>query len=157
MSIIYRKDKDGQLVIKNEAFKAKTTEVNGVEKSLYKRIHGISFNVTTNGTNTCDFVVPHPHVKIEAIEILNADLGDNCSFKVLDTNTNTYSGLDVGTYGANFVLNQFAFGVYLSTGYYKHESQYDADLYQGMIIRIEFNNTTNNKDIYLNYILNEVK
>jgi hypothetical protein len=154
MSTLWHRDKDGQFVIKEDSFKSKTT-VDG--KSLYKRIHGTKFTVNTNSTNTCDFVIPYPHVKVEGIEVLNADLGDTCSFKVLDTANNDYSGLDPATYGPNVTLNQFAFDVYPRAGFYTHNSQYDADLYINTIIRVEYENTTSNKDIYVNYVLNEVK
>lgn len=151
------KDKDGQNKIKMDAFASKTTLVNGIEKDLFKRIHGASFTVANNQSNTCDFVVPYPHVKIEGIEVLNANMADDLSFYVLDATGNPYSGLDVGTYGDNVQLNQFAFNVHPRTEYYMHESQYDADLYLGMIIRISYNNNGTGKTIYMNFILNEVK
>lgn len=150
-----RKDKDNAVVIKNEAFASKTT-ADG--KSLYKRVHGASFNVLNGATTNCRFTIPYTHCKIEAMEIINAHTGDLMDFKVLDTVTNTYSGLDTGTYGANFQLNQFGFNVYPVEGSYIHRSQYDADLYTGMILEIAYtNNSGSTKDIYVNYVLNEVK
>lgn len=150
-----RKDKDNAVVIKQEAFASKTT-ADG--KSLYKRVHGATFNVPNGVTTICQFTIPYAHCKIEAMEIINATTGDSMNFKVLDTATNTYSGLDVGTYGANFLLNQFGFNVYPVEGGYTHQSQYDADLYSGMVVEIEYsNNDANTKDVYINYVLNEVK
>ena len=157
MSWMPDRDKDGQYKIKSEAFASKTVVVGGVEKSLYKRIHGNKFEVPTNASTSCDFVIPYPHVKIEGIEILNGHPEDDLSLKVLDADGNTYSQLDVATYGDNFMLNQFAFNVHPKLDYYIHESQYDADLFQGMIIRIEYNNTQSGKDIFMNFLLNEVK
>ena len=154
---IFDKDKDDQFKIKNDAFSSKTVVVDGVQKDLFKRIHGANFNVTTNGNNTCDFIIPYPHVKIEGIEVLNAKMQDRLSFYVLDTDTNTYSQAPVEAVGPNYQLNQFAFDIHPKDGYYVHQSQYDADLYQGMIIRIEYFNEGTGKDIYMNFILNEVK
>lgn len=150
-------DKEGHFKIKTESFSSKTVTVGGVEKSLYKRIHGNNFFVANNQSTSCDFVIPYPHVKIEGIEILSAHPADDLNLKVLDADGNVYSGLDVGTYGDNFMLNQFAFNVHPATDYYRHDSQYDADLYQGMIIRIEYNNTGSGKNVYMNFLLNEVK
>ena len=154
MSYLYRRDKDGAPVVKIEAFASKTT-TDG--KSLYKRVHGVKFSVDSGQNTNCQFAIPYPHCKIEAMEIVNADTGDYMDFKILDTASNAYSQLDPGTYGANFTLNQFGHNVYPSSSAYTHKSQYDADLYQGMIISIDYENIGASKDIYINYILNEVK
>ena len=151
MGVQYRKDKDGQFVMKGEAFKSKTT-ADG--KSLYKRIHGETFNIAAGSTTACDFVLPYPHSKVEAIELINCTIGDSITLKVLDDATNTYSQAP----GSYFLLNQFGFNVYMSDKYYEHTSQYDADLYLNMTIRVDYTNVSvDAKDIYINYILNEVK
>lgn len=149
MNVMMRRDKDGQFVIKEEAFKSKTT-ADG--KSLYKRVHGDTFSVID--TQTHDWSIPYAHVKIEAIEIINCDIGDKIDFKILDDTNNTYSGVP----GSNQELNQFGFGVYTPDKFFEHKSQYDADLYYGMNIHIDYVNASGSqKDIYVNYILNEVK
>lgn len=151
------RDKDGMFKIKTEAFASKTVEVNGVKKDLYKRIHGESFSVANNQSNTCDFIIPYAHVKIEGIEVLNGNMQDDLSFYVYDADGNPYSGAPWTDENDRYLLNQFAFNVHPKNDFYVHHSQYDADLYSGMIIRILYNNTGSGKDIYMNFILNEVK
>lgn len=130
---------------KNPAFKDKS--ING--KKLFKRIHGESYT-TVNGIKSCELVVPYNNCKVNGIEILGAEIGDYVQFKVKDTDT----GL-LGTI-PNSVLNQFGFDVYLTPAVHKEASEYDADLILNMKIVVEYHSTTV-KDIYINYILHEVK
>lgn len=161
--MILDKDKDQQFKLKVEAFASKTVSVLNTQtglyetKDLYKRIHGDSFSLSTGGTNQLDFVIPYNHCKVEGIEILNGAPSDSLSMYVLDADGNPYSGLDVGTYGDNVMLNQFAFNVHPRKDFYSHRSQYDADVFIGMILRIVYNNSGSPKTVYMNYNLNEVK
>lgn len=153
MQVIPNRDKDGQYKTKIEAFSAKTVILNGVEKSLFKRIHGKSFNAVSGQLTTYDFVMPYANAKFEALEIINGDIGDYVNFKVLDTASGSISGVP------NYMLNQFGFEVMMDkSGYYEQRSQYDADVIAGMQMRLEYFNAGNaNKTIYINYIMNEVK
>jgi len=70
--------------------------------------------------------------------------------KVYDTATGTYSGVP------NYMLNQFAYSVNIAKDYYVRLSQFDADLYTGMIIQFTYNSVSD-KTIGFNLIMNEVK
>lgn len=122
-------------------------------KKLYMRVHGIEATVSGSSDNI-DFTIPYPSCKITSIEILNGELGDKVNFKILDTNTGTISGVP------NYMLNQFGFDVRIGPDLYKHESGYDADLIQGLILRLEYDAITSDllpKTVYINFILHEVK
>lgn len=143
--MIFDKDKDGQVKLKQEAFAAKTVFLNGERKDLYKRIHGKKFeNVPTGIITDLDFTIPYANAKVEAIEIINGKLGDNVTFEV----HHPQAGL----------LNTFGTTVFMdASGYYEQRSQYDADVVQGLIFKLKFDNQNEVRDIYINYILNEVK
>lgn len=140
-------------------FAEKTILVNGVTKKIYKRIHGTSATVGAGATVDIDFTVPHAHCKFTGAEIINCDIGDEVDYTVHDTSTNTYSGAPTTSPGyPNYLLNQFGFNVKMPEKYYANTSEYDADVYQNMIIRCSYtNNTGSSKTIYTNVWLHEVK
>lgn len=128
-------------------------------ESLFKRVHGLSSSVIPAGiAGDLVFTVPYPKCKFSGAEIINVEIGDTLNFLILDTDTNTYSGLDVGTYGANVQLNQFGFDVRMPDGSYSNTSNYDADLFQGMKLKCVYtNNSQDGKVIHMNAELHEVK
>lgn len=139
-------------------FAAKTIKINGITKKLFKRVHGVNETISSGQTVNIDFTVPYAWAKFTGAEIFGCTKEDTLNFYVLDTATNTYSGLDPQVYGANFTLNQFGFDVELPDGPYANTSDYDADLYQYMIIRCEYtNNGASSKYIGMNVWLHEVK
>ena len=141
------------------AFADKKVTVNGLEKSLFKRVHGVSITIAAGVTGYLDFVIPYNTVKFTGAEIFGVQKGDQLDFLVLDTPTNTVSGLDVPTYGANFLLNQFGFNVKMpAVGEYKNTSQYDADLIKDMVIECAYKNNGNAAiTIDMNVEIHEVK
>jgi len=118
-------------------------------KKLFSRTHGKEFSLVV-GNNNLTFEVPYPEVKINEIEILGCELGDSVDFFVLDSTTGTYTTI------ANYPLNQFGFDVKCPKDFYRRKSNYDADLFQGMQLYLVYNSKSV-KDIYINYILHEVK
>jgi hypothetical protein len=68
----------------------------------------------------------------------------------LDSSAGTYSGYP------NFKLNQFGFSANLGKDYYQQNTNYDADLYQGMQLKFTYNSKSA-KTIGINFNLNEVK
>ena len=118
-------------------------------KNLYARTTGKSFTLTA-GANTLDFDIPYAHVKITGMEIIGSEVGDTLDFFVLDDDSGTYSTVP------NYVLNQFGYDVAVPDGFYKRESNYDADLYYNMCISITYYSTSA-KTVYINYVLHEVK
>lgn len=135
-------------------FAAKKIVVNGVEKSLFKRVHGANATITANSTADIDFVVPYAHAKFTGANIFGNTLGDTLDFTVHDDASNTYSGAP----GSNYKLNQFGYDVEMPGEPYENTSDYDADLYYGMVIRCSYTNNTNaSAYIAMNVWLHEVK
>jgi len=118
-------------------------------KSLFVRATGKVYAVTV-GANNLDFTMTYNVLKFNGIQILNGILGETVNLKVLDTAAGTYSTIP------NYVLNQFGFAINLPTGVFVKESQYDADIYKDMVIRIEYT-ATEARDVRINYSLHEVK
>lgn len=129
------------------AFAAKTIG----SKKLYRRVTGVVAAVGL-GTNEIIYAIPFPWAKITGIEIINGAALDTVSLSVLDTAAGaTYTG-----YPNNTVLNQFGYSVNVAKDYYSYKSEFDADLYQNMQIKLSYHSTTN-KSIGINFILTEVK
>jgi hypothetical protein len=118
-------------------------------KKIYKRVHGIQQSLIV-GNNDIFFTISYPWVKITGIELIGGEILDRASFHILDTTTGTYSTVP------NFMLNCFGFDVNMKKDYYSHLSEYDADLYQGMQIKIVYNSISE-KTVGINFLLNEVK
>lgn len=118
-------------------------------KKLYKRVTGARYNLVA-GIQDLNYSITFPWAKITGIEVVGGQFGDTCSFFVLDTNSGTFSGI------SNQVLNQFAFNVNIAQDFFCSTSQFDADLYQGMHIRIMYTSVSD-KNIGINFILDEVK
>lgn len=118
-------------------------------KKLFKRYHGIQESVSI-GENTIIYTIPYTQVKIIGVDIMNASALDTVDLMILDTVTGLYSTTP------SYLLNQFAFAVNISKDYFRQESNYDADLYQGMQIKIVYNSQSN-KTIGINFNFSEVK
>lgn len=118
-------------------------------KKLYKREHGIQVAVAA-GSNDIIFTVPYPWVKIIGVELMYGEKLDTVDLIILDTTTGTYSGVP------NYQLNQFGFSVNVAEGEYEEQNAYDADLYQGMQIKLVYNSQSA-KTIGINFNLTEVK
>ena len=132
-------------------------KING--KSIFKRVHGVSQSIDDGQTVNVDFTVPYPTVKFTGAEMFNTDFGDVVDFTVHDDASNTYSGAPTTSPGyPNYKLNQFGYSVQMPNERYKNTSNYDADLYFGMIIRCAYtNNSGATKTIRMNVWLHEVK
>lgn len=128
------------------------------DKKLFKRVHGVESDlILANSIGYLTLVVPYDTCKFTGAVIINTDVGDKVDFLVLDTPTNSISGLDIGTYGANTPLNQFGIDVYMKDGSYKNTSEYDADLFKDMeIYCVYYNNTNSDKKVQMNVDLHEV-
>lgn len=122
-------------------------------KRLFTRVHGSSGSVS-GAPDNIDFEIPYPMCKLTGIDIINGELGDKINLKILDTSTGTISGVP------NMVLNQFAYNVNIASSFHKFESRYDADMIQGLKIRVEFDAVAPDllpKTIYINFYIHEVK
>ena len=120
-------------------------------KRLFRRKHGYT-HVLTVGTSSKEIVVPYSHAKVNQAEIVWAPEGLICNFKVLDTASGTYSGV------ADYLLDQFGHSVNVPKDFFTDTSQYEADMYVGMRIVVEFNNTSAiEKTIGINIVFHETK
>lgn len=118
-------------------------------KKLYNRTAGKTFTVVV-GVNVLEYAIPFVAMKFDGLEILFAEEGDTVNLKVLDTVTGTYKGTP------NALLNQFGYDVNIVPGFYHRGSKYDADIYQGMRIVVEYTATVA-KTIAINYGIHEIK
>lgn len=118
-------------------------------KKLYKRVTGVQATVVSGSTDVL-FTILYPWAKITGIEIIGGAVLDTISLAVLDSAAGNYSGT------ANATLNRFGFNVNVGKDYYINTSEFDADLYMNMQIKISYN-TAAAKTIGINFILNEVK
>lgn len=118
-------------------------------KKLYKREHGIQQTLIA-GVNTILFTIPYAWVKILGLEIIGGENLDKIDMFVLDSTAGTYSGYP------NYTLNQFGYNVNVEAGSYEEQNSYDADLYQGMQLKISYTSLSA-KTIGINFNLNEVK
>lgn len=119
---------------------------------IFTRIHGVSASVH-NEVDNIDFTVPYPACKITGIDIIGGKLGDKVNFKILDTVTGTLTGIP------NYQLNQFGFSMNVAQDLHSYKSDYDADLFQNLVIRVEYDaiDEASERPIYINFILHEVK
>jgi hypothetical protein len=118
-------------------------------KKLYTRATGQIFALAA-GANTLDFTIPFNEVKFNGLEIDKSKFGEKVSLKILDTASGSISGVP------NYVLNQFGFDINLPDGFYRRMSDYDADLFLGLQIRIEYF-AVEARNIGVNYMLHELK
>lgn len=116
---------------------------------IYRRNTGYSYDVAI-GANTFDVVVPYAKCKINLMEIINCKIGESLNLSVVDNAHGTFSGYP------NATLDQFGDNVFLQNEYYVSKSEYDATLYQSMIVRIVYN-ATEAKKVYFNIPWHEVK
>jgi hypothetical protein len=118
-------------------------------KALFKRVVGKQFALTT-GDNILLYTETFPWVKFMALEIINGEVGDTCSLYVLDTENGTYSTVP------NYPLNQFGYAANIAAGFYQHKSEFDADVYAGLQLKIVYTSVSA-KTVGINYVMNEVK
>jgi len=127
------------------AFTAKTFGT----KKLFARNTGIQQDLTA-GSNTISYTINYPWVKIIGIEAIGTEALDTAELRVYDNASGTYSGVP------NAILNQFGFTLNMAKDFYSRASQFDADLYQGMILKITYVSISD-KRVGMNIIMNEVK
>lgn len=135
-------------VLSLPAFGAKTIVAAGVVKKLFARYIGIQQALTT-GVNEIIYTATFPWSKMIGIEVVNSEALDAADLKVYDTPSGIYSGVP------DKLLNQFSFSNNIPKDYYVRMAQFDADLYQGMVLKVTYT-SVGNKTVGINLILNEV-
>lgn len=121
-------------------------------KRLFRRKHGKTVTLATNGNTVVEFVVPYAQAKINTCELVWFPEGVVVDFQVFDTAAGSYSGTP------NAMLDQFGFDVPIAKDWSLDKSEYEADLFMGMIIRATFkNNTAVTKTVGMSVVFHEVK
>lgn len=133
------------VAVTQASFAAKTLGT----KKLFARNTGQQYAVTA-GANVLTYTATYPHVKVIGVEVVGCEALDTGSMKVYDDASGTYSGVP------NALLNQFGYTINLPKDFYRREAAFDADLYQNMVIKIEYNSVSN-KTVGINFIMNELK
>lgn len=112
-------------------------------KKLFRRMHG--YQVTLAGTQTIlEITVPYSACKINKAEIVWAPAGVTVDFQVLDTDEGLIqqaAGVPANQAVPNLMLNQFGYSINVAKDQYEDHSPYDADLIQGMKIKVVFNHS----------------
>lgn len=137
------------IVSSQTPFKSKSLVINGVTKKLYARNTGVQYSVAI-GSNVLEYTMTYPWSKILGVEVINCEVLDTVDFEVYDNATGTYSGVP------NLFLNKFSYTLNLSKDYYERSSQFDADIYVGMVIKITYVSVSA-KTVGINLLINEVK
>jgi len=121
-------------------------------KKLYTRAYGFHEPLAHGANASFDFTIPFMMTKLDGIEILGVEIGDNVSVYIVDTDgTNTPA-----YYQENLVLNQFGFNRNVAKDIYTIKSKYDSDLKKDMRVRFIYNSVSA-KTIYINLDLHELK
>lgn len=142
------KSNTNKKVDRSDPFAEKTLSTG---KKLFRRAHGVQRTLVANADNVIEFTVPYAWCKITTMEIVGLTEMLKADLCIMDTATGSYSTVP------NYQLNQFGFNVNVSKDFYKDHSQYDADLYIGMKIKVVIkNNTANTPTIGVNFTLHEV-
>ena len=135
-------------------------ELPDIQKKIFRRAHGIKAELIANGDTVIEFVIPYSWVKITTVEIIGLPKMMQVDLTIhADALGNFKTTLDqqISSGVPKLKLNQFGFNVNASSNYYKDHSEYDADLFQDMIIRIVIKNDSNlTGTIGINLTLHEV-
>lgn len=111
---------------------------------LYRRVHGETATLAASGTTTIDFTVPYTLCKIDEIQMYWFPEGVTLDFTV----RHPIAG-EVSKHG---------YGVPVAADYGEDASSYDATLQAGLILRLEFTNSTaTTKTIGAAFVLHEME
>ena len=122
---------------------------------LFRRKHGVKETIPANDSKEIVFTVPYSKAKINKLEVIDANALDRVDLLVkspVDAQVAAAYGMP-----ANYILNQFGFDVVVSDLLYSDKSDYDADVYQGMQIIVNYkNDSASAKEVGFNLIYHEV-
>lgn len=131
-------------------------------KKLFRRKHGLAPVTVQPGQSTIfELTVPYAQCKINKLEIIGANNNDQIDFLILDTEQGMVQqgmGVPANMITPYLPLNQFGFDVCVSKDYYADESNYDAEIYGGMVVHMVFyNKGTEEVKVGVNITLHEMK
>lgn len=120
-------------------------------KKLKRKTHGITFTIPANDTITVPYTCTYGQAKMNEVEVLWAPEGVKAKMNVKDTASGTYSTVP------NMILDSFGYDVNIAKDYWKGRSEYDADIYIGMVLEFVLENTSSvSKTVGINIVLHEV-
>ena len=118
---------------------------------LFRRKHGYKFTVDANELKQFEIIVPYAKCKIDSVEIIGCHKSDTSNFKILDDDLGTITTIPKQQ------INQYGFDVNMTDDFYKDQSRYEADLFAGLYIKIEYQeNMGLQKEISVNIDFHEV-
>jgi hypothetical protein len=120
-------------------------------EKLKRKTYGLTFTLPASGSITVPFTIPLAWAKMNEVEVLWAPEGVKAVMNVKDNAAGTYSAIP------NALLDSFGYDVNIAKDYWKGKSEYDADVYAGMILEFVIENTSStSKTVGINIVLHQV-
>lgn len=120
-------------------------------RKLKRRTNGMQFTIPANDSITVSYTCPYAQAKINEVEVLWAPEFVTAIINVKDTAAGTYSGV------ANKILDSFGNSVNIAKDYWKGRSEYDADIYGGMVLEFVVTNASDvSKTVGINMVFHEL-
>jgi hypothetical protein len=120
-------------------------------KKLRRRTNGIQFTVPASDSITVTYTCPYAQAKMNELEVLWAPEGVTAIMNVKDTPTGNYSTVP------NMILDTFGNACNIAKDYWKGRSEYDADIYAGMVLEFVITNgSAVSKTVGINMVFHEV-
>lgn len=120
-------------------------------KKLKRRTNGIQFTIPANGSITVSYTCPYAQAKVNEVEVMWAPEMVSAIMNVKDTPAGTYSTVP------NAILDTFGTACNIAKDYWKGRSEYDADIYGGMVLEFVITNGSDiTKTVGINMVFHEV-
>ena len=120
-------------------------------RKLKRRTNGFQFTIPASDSITVTYTCPYVHAKMNEVEVYWAPEFVSAIMNVKDTAAGTYSTVP------NKILDTFGNSANIGEGYWKGRSEYDADVYGGMVLEfIITNGSAVSKTVGINMIFHEV-
>ncbi len=118
---------------------------------LNRRMNGVQFTIPANDSITVSYACPYAQAKINEVEVLWAPEFVTAIMNVRDTAAGTYSTIP------NRILDSFGNNVNVAEKYWKSRSEYDADIYGGMVLEfVVTNGSSVSKVVGINMVFHEI-
>lgn len=126
---------------------------------LFKRCHGMGVLTLAPGeVGHFDFQLGYEWAKLEGIQLIGQSHGIIADLYIEDDDEGTYTFEQSGTAIPRYILNQFGFEVAVPKDFCEKKSTFDADLFYGMWVVLQIENTsTETQTLWANIELDEVR
>jgi len=120
-------------------------------KKLKRRTNGIQFTIPANDSITVSYTCPYAQSKINEVEVLWAPEFVTAIMHIKDDALGTYSTVP------NAILDSFGNSCNIAKDYWKGRSEYDADIYGGMVLEfVVTNGSSVSKTVGINIVFHEL-